>query len=284
VHGRSALDAALADVTGGRGLLLLVAAHPDDGVIGAGALLARAEGACIVYLTDGARRDGQDAWAHGFPDPRSYAVARRREAEAALARASLPPDRIFALGIAEGEASFLLVPIAIALGKLIDTLKPRLVLTHPYEGGHADHDAAAFAARVALDFAETKPGRTVLGEFASYHAGAHGKIRRLVFLDHRGCPETLLALDEAAVRVKAEMLACHATQAAFLAPFPRDRERFRRAPCYDFTRPPHAGPLLYEGERSDAEEAIDGVRWRAEAASALERLNPRHTARQVARS
>jgi len=266
------LDAELADVASGRGTLLLVAAHPDDDVIGAGALLARARDVRVVYITDGAPRDGQDAWARGFPDPRAYAAARRREAEAALARAAISVDRIVGLGISDQEATFVLAPIAAALAELIASLEPRLILTHPYEGGHPDHDAAAFAVRAAMDLAATGRSRTVLGEFASYHAGAHNGIRRLMFRNHRRCPETLLALDESAAQAKADMLACHATQADLLAPFPRDRERFRRAPVYDFTRPPHAGRLLYERAGAGAEWGIDGARWRAEAASAAQRL------------
>jgi LmbE family N-acetylglucosaminyl deacetylase len=256
----------------GRGLLLLVAAHPDDDVIGAGALLARAPHAHVVHVTDGAPRDGRDARACGFPDSRAYAMARRREAEAALARAAIGADRVYRLGIAAQEATFVLAPIAAALAELIATLQPRLILTHPYEGGHPDHDAAAFAARAALDLAQATPIRTVLGEFAAYHAGAQGSVRRLVFRDHRRCPETLVALDEAASRAKTEMLACHATQSAALAPFARDRERFRRAPAYDFTAPPHDGCLLYERDGTGADAGIDSTRWCAEAASAAQRL------------
>ena len=34
--------------------------------------------------------------------------------------------------------------------------------------------------------------------------------------------------------------------ATYWAKFPIEMERFRVAPCYDFSRPPHAGPLWYE--------------------------------------
>jgi LmbE family N-acetylglucosaminyl deacetylase len=275
VHGRGTLDSELGDVARGRGSLLLVAAHPDDDVIGAGALLARTPAAHVAYLTNGAPRNGVEASAHGFHDPLAYGATRRREAEAALARASIGADRTFVLGIAGEEATFVLAPIVAALAELISMLGPRLVLTHPYEGGHPDHDAAAFAARAALDLAKTRRNRTVLGEFASYHAGAHGSIRRLMFLGHRRCPETLVALGEAAAQSKSEMLACHATQAEVLASFPRDHERFRRAPSYDFTRPPHTGQLLYERDGFGADCGIDGARWRAEAASAIQHLELR---------
>jgi hypothetical protein len=45
---------------------------------------------------------------------------------------------------------------------------------------------------------------------------------------------------------KRRMLDAFATQRATLAPFGVGEERFRVAPAYDFTRPPHAGGLHYE--------------------------------------
>ena len=68
------------------------------------------------------------------------------------------------------------------------------------------------------------------------------------------------------------MVACHATQARVLAPFPLGPERFRSAPRYDFSRPPHPGPLHYERADSGATWGIDGARWRAEATAAARRL------------
>ena len=44
------------------------------------------------------------------------------------------------------------------------------VITHPYEGGHPDHDACAFAARAAVRHSANK---AKLMEFTSYHAGLY---------------------------------------------------------------------------------------------------------------
>jgi hypothetical protein len=46
--------------------------------------------------------------------------------------------------------------------------------------------------------------------------------------------------------MKRSMLDCYRTQQDTLAAFGVERERFRRAPQYDFTQPPHAGALYYE--------------------------------------
>ena len=53
-----------------------------------------------------------------------------------------------------------------------------------------------------------------------------------------------------------------------LAPFPLDEERFRAAPLYDFTRPPHPGTLHYERHPW----GMSGERFRALARAALEEM------------
>src|SRR2546423_9150234 len=73
---------------------IVVAAHPDDEVIGAGARLAATPGAVVVHVTDGAPRDLADAQALGFASRDDYAAARRREGEAALGLAGVDGDRI----------------------------------------------------------------------------------------------------------------------------------------------------------------------------------------------
>ena len=48
----------LARLERGERELLVIAAHPDDDVIGAGALMARVPRVRVLYVTDGAPRDG----------------------------------------------------------------------------------------------------------------------------------------------------------------------------------------------------------------------------------
>lgn len=264
--------AALADLERGQGDLLVIAAHPDDDVIGAGALMARVPRVRVLYVTDGAPRDGRDAHAHGFADVAAYAAARRREAQSALAFAGVSPERLVWLGVADQQATFALDRVALALRELLQVLQPRVVLTHAYEGGHPDHDATAFAVHAALAPTAGEPMTVApaLLEFAGYHASENG--RATDFLPVADCPPVSFELDARARRLKAAMFACHASQAAVLASFAALREQFRRAPRYDFSQPPHPGALLYERPGSGAEWGIDGARWRREAAAARQRL------------
>jgi LmbE family N-acetylglucosaminyl deacetylase len=267
------VDQLFATVRRGEGELMIVAAHPDDDVIGAGALMARIPRVRVVYATDGAPRDGRDARTHGFADIVEYAAARQREARAALALAGVDPDCIAWLGVPDQRATFALDGLAASIAELIRAHAPALVLTHASEGGHPDHDATAFAVHAAFALVRRAPARSPvpsLAEFASYHGGPDGG-RDNGFLPS-GCPALDIELDERERRLKAAMFACHASQAAVLGSFDVDRERFRLAPRYDFARPPHEGPLLYERPGSGAEWGIDGARWRQEAVAARRRL------------
>ena len=267
------VDQLFATLRGGDRELLIVVAHPDDDVIGAGALMARVPRVRVVYATDGAPRDGRDARAHGFADVAAYAAARQREARAALALAGVAPDCIASLGVPDQQATFALDRLALSIAELIHAHAPAVVLTHAYEGGHPDHDATAFAVHAALDLVARAPSRfpaPSVVELAGYHRGANGG-RELGFWP-AGEPALETALEAGERRLKAAMFACHATQAAVLGWFTIDTEAFRRAPRYDFGRPPHDGLLLYEQPGAGAEWGIDGARWRQEAVAARRRL------------
>ncbi|HEU4628136.1 MAG TPA: PIG-L family deacetylase [Gemmatimonadaceae bacterium] len=253
---------------------LVVCAHPDDETIGAGARLGALCDVTLVHVTDGAPTDLRDAHALGIADRETYARARRRERAAALVLAGVDARRVLDLGVVDQEASRALAPLARRLETLLARLRPEVVLTHPYEGGHPDHDATAFAVHAAVGRLAAGGGvAPVVLEMTSYHARG----RELVtgeFLDAptaaavRGAARTV-ALDAAARDRKRRMLACYATQARVLAPFDVKEERFRIAPAYDFTRPPHDGRLWYEWFGWGG---LTGARWRALAADALRAL------------
>src|SRR2546421_3584349 len=225
---------------------IVVAAHPDDEVIGAGARLAATPGAVVVHVTDGAPRDLADAQALGFASRDDYAAARRREGEAALGLAGIDGDRIIELGVVDQEGARELPAIARALEEILRARRAAVVLTHAYEGGHPDHDATALAVHAAC--ALLGNGAPALWEMTGYHLDAQtGAVVRGAFLPApEAGPELVHAVVGRGAALKEQMYAAFATQARVLAEFPRGLERFRRAPRYRFTRPPHEGLLHYE--------------------------------------
>lgn len=244
---------------------LLVAAHPDDEVVGAGGHLIRLGGqALIAHVTDGAAADADDARASGFATAADYARERHEESLRALALAGVPAANCWSLGFGDQRASLALGPIVRAVAAAIEETSPALVLTHPYEGGHPDHDATAFAVAAACRVLERrKVDVPILAEFTSYHRGPDG-IRTGRFLERTNA-EIELPLTESMQAVKRAMLEMFATQQRMLVHFPVvEFERFRIAPAYDFTKAPHDGRLYYEHHNW----GMDGMRWRALARAA----------------
>lgn len=250
--------------------VMLVLAHPDDEVIGAGSRLPRLGGsASLLYLTDGAPRDLRDAHVAGYETREAYAAARREELAAALALAGIAMDQTLFIDLPDQEASLHLVALAQTLADHFAILHPGVVITHPYEGGHPDHDAAAFATQAACRLLrERGQAPPVALEMTSYHRGGETGLEVYTFLAHPGPRPHTLTLCAEECRLKRHMLDCFVTQRETLRPFTVAIEAFRPAPHYDFTLPPHEGPLYYEAQ----DWGMDGAQWRALARRALQEL------------
>lgn len=260
--------------------VMLLAAHPDDEVIGAGGQYTTMRRLELVHLTDGAS-SRKVAWKRGWLSRGRYAACRLQES---LKAASLSGVAAAAtvLGVRDGDASLSLVAIVEKLARLLDASRPDLILTHAYEGGHPDHDAAAFAARAACALVPGIP----LWEMTGYHAAAAssepnatGSVGNIAVETGRflapaapACPpEVVIALDAQASQLKRRMLDCFASQRHVLAMIAPDlaAERFRPAPDYDFCMPPHAGQLLYEAQDW---VRCTGAQWRVLAEQASRKL------------
>jgi LmbE family N-acetylglucosaminyl deacetylase len=208
----------------------------------------------LIHLTDSSPRDLGDARLLGFDTREEYAAARAAELDAALVALGAAPARI-AYGVPDQEAVDHLPLIIERL--LVDCAGVAAIATHPYEGGHPDHDAAALAVRVAAD----RLGVPVV-EFASYnrHKGERVWAR---FGPEPDCPEhsrPLLPGERA--RIDAA-LAAHASQAGVFGDWRPEVERWRAAPPYDFTIPPPGEGCLYDGFGW----ALTSASWRERAAA-----------------
>jgi LmbE family N-acetylglucosaminyl deacetylase len=225
---------------------MVVVAHPDDETVGSGSRLPLLRDAVLVHVTDGAPRDLRDAAAAGCATREEYSRVRRQELGQALKLAGIPESRAWELGCVDQEASLNLARLACGIAEMVREVRPDVVLTHPYEGGHPDHDATAFAVHAACRILERQGWRApTLVEMTSYH-NRGGFITPCEFLPCEGPEPATVLLSDRDREFKRRLIDCYRTQWNTLRQFPLELERFRPAPRYEFTRPPHDGVLFYE--------------------------------------
>jgi LmbE family N-acetylglucosaminyl deacetylase len=242
---------------------LVIAAHPDDETIGAGALLRRRPNIKVIHVTDGSPLNASDALGAGFTTREEYADARRKETVQALAQAGVREDAITNLRFTDQQLAFHLTELSERVLALVRQFQPEVVLTHAYEGGHPDHDSVAFACHMARRAASFS-----LCEFAGYHAGCAG-MEVYTFLPSAQQTQYTYRLNAGERELKIAMIKSFTTQERTLQPFTQPPvERFRLAPKYDFTRPPHEGKLWYE----NFNWGTDGATWRKMASQTLSEI------------
>jgi N-acetylglucosamine malate deacetylase 2 len=245
---------------------MVVGAHPDDETAFAGFRLTRLASAQFVCVTDGSPRDGVDAARYNLT-PDEYAHARANELQDVLGSCGIPAGHIRILGYTDQEAALHLAEITRLLCALFQEHGIEAVLTHPYEGGHPDHDATAFAVHAAAALlAQQGRGAPSIVEMACYHEGREG-MRAGAFLGVAP-DDTILHLTPEEQARKRALLDRFVTQRHTLPNLPVAVECFRRAQAYDFLQPPHAGQLHYERQPW----GMSGERFCTLARSALQEL------------
>jgi LmbE family N-acetylglucosaminyl deacetylase len=249
----------------------VIVAHPADEVVGAGCLISKLVDVTVLHITDGAPSDMHDAVAAGFKERSEYAQARRQECLAALAIANVPEDRVVEFEITDQCATQCLADLTKKIATFLQQSAADIVVTHPYEGGHPDHDATAFATHAALRLMKENGFRPPVVFEMALHPSTDFKAKLPEFLPGSERETTTLLLDDRAQRLKQRLYACFETQRSSLELSPLGPERFRQPVVYDFSAPPSGGRLYYENfdwaPRSD--------QWQTLASEALANLFPK---------
>jgi N-acetylglucosamine malate deacetylase 2 len=248
----------------------VIVAHPADEVVGAGCLISKLVDVTVLHITDGAPCDMHDAQAAGFKKRSDYAAARKEECLAALALANVPEDHVVEFAFTDQCAAQYLADLTRRITTFLQQSAADIVVTHPYEGGHPDHDATAFATHAALRLIKENGFRPPALFEMALHPSTDFKAKLPEFLPGSEHETTTLLLDERARKLKQRMFACFQTQRESLEVSPVGPERFRQSPAYDFTVPPQSGKLHYE----NFAWALRRDEWQSLAVAALGSLFP----------
>jgi LmbE family N-acetylglucosaminyl deacetylase len=240
--------------------VLIVSPHPDDEVIGAGSCLPRLRDSVVLQVTDGAPSEMADALAAGYSTRSAYAAARHGELREAVGLCGL--SETIELHIPDQTAAYRLTHLTQRIEQIIRRVQPEFLITVPYEGGHPDHDATAFAVHQACGRLVTPP---VIVEMLSYHHENSCCIMDRFLGEDQETLTLQLSADE--ITFKRRLFQCFVSQQHVLKWFPIRVEKFRVAPVYDFTQPPHEGQLYYE----KFAWGLTGTRWCELAEQALSR-------------
>lgn len=263
-----------ADLFGSRELArqtrcVVIVAHPDDDVVGAGGLISRLDDVTVLHITDGVPKHGPSSKATSAECFES-APASRLESRTALALANVPPEQIVEFGLSTEQAPFELADLTRRIAAFLMRIAPDIVLTNPYEGGDPDHDATAFATHAALRLMREKgfepPSIFEIGMYPT----PEGNKRVLDFLPSEAAEVTTLLLDKKARDLKRQMFACFSTRPDLLRENSFGRERFRKPPRYNLSAPPNGGKLNYER----VAPGVDCVEWQELVRKAWSELFP----------
>ena len=242
----------------------VIVAHSCDEIIGAGGLISRLREVTVLHVTGSSS---------GKPSPAAEVAAQNDDARtkaciSALALANVSLDHVIELGVSDIREPHSLAALSREIAGFFQRFRPEIVLTHPYDGGHPDHDATAFATHAAMRLIRNNGFEPPALFEIALHPSKDGQRRELDFFPGPWRESTTFVLDEKTRNLKRQMFDCVAVQEDTLRGTILSLERFRRSPDYDFSIAPNAGKPAYES----FDPEMTGVRWQALARQALAEL------------
>ncbi len=222
--------------------MLLLAAHPHDEFGVAATLREHVHEGDRVFAAWFARDDRPD-----------IGEMRRSEARKAMLMAGVPLANLRFPQLDAVALPSQLPQLVEAVRDVVAELNPDLVYVPAFEGGHPDHDAVNFATweGAALAGVETR-------EYPVYHATERKMLARLPVFGHLlpgvGEPD-MRVLSGRETRFKRSAWKVYRSQLPLFGWLLRasgdeahvfTTEETRPLPLRDYTKPPHARPLLYE--------------------------------------
>lgn len=177
---------------------LVLAPHPDDETLGAGALIAtlRAQGIPVTVV---AATDGENCYDISADEREAIRHTRESEQARALARLGVPPKNIIRLRLTDSSLHLLEDELTTRLMALAE---PGMHLVAPWRGDfHPDHEACA---RAAATVAREKGLRLSSYFFWTWHRGTEA------VLD--GLPVCRFVADAFALQAKTAALREHQSQ------------------------------------------------------------------------
>ncbi|HYD48136.1 MAG TPA: PIG-L family deacetylase [Terriglobales bacterium] len=220
-------------------LHLIIAAHIDDDGVGMGIRVRQLKDVRIVYLTDSAPRDPR-FFNSECSSRQEYAARRRLEAERAAAWMGIAREQLHFLEAVDMEAFRELARLESELQRIAAAWPPATIWSPAYDGGHPDHDVAAFlAARLA---ARTGARHW---QFALYRFRKRLEPGQFA----AGDPGLVRYLNSEERELKRQLFQLYRSQAQLLTHFDHGYERHRPALAHDFRTRPTKQPTLYEAWR-----------------------------------
>ena len=244
---------------------LVIVAHSCDEIIGAGGLLSRLREITILHVSGSPT--GRHSPATGLANQNDH-EARTQACISALALANVSSDRVIEMGVTDIREPHSLAILSREIAGFLQRFGPEIVLTHPYDGGHPDHDATAFATHAAMRLMQNNGFEPPALFEIALHPSKDGQKRELDFFPGSWREATTFVLDQKMRKLKRRMFDCVDGHEGTLRGTTLSLERFRRAPNYDFSVAPNAGKPAYESFASE----MTGVQWQALARKALSEL------------